>query len=306
MPQAETISRIDSMRIGFTGSFYPVPANVEEDDIAEWQLQRAIELGCAVLQVSTLPKDHMKLAEFGQLAQSKSIELELSAPGAFSLAGPFSDERGANRFRQAIAYAKQLKMPVVRTAYGRLDVETSRFNQSFSIREHIEALVPALQAAAKIAEDAGVRLAVENHCDFTGRELAQLLDAVDSAYVGAALDTGNGYTVFSDPNEDIEALAAYTFTTHIKDMKVVKSQAKGWIPLTAFGCVLGEGHVDIPKALSLLAQKSPRADGLHLIVEPGWMIFDPTRDTASQSEEYFRKSIYYLQSLQQNRGRAKI
>ncbi|WP_028611489.1 sugar phosphate isomerase/epimerase family protein [Paenibacillus harenae] len=304
MPQAETHTLINSMRIGFTGGFYPVPADVEEDDVAEWQLQRAGELGCTVLQVRTLPKDRVKLAEFGYLAQSKAIELELSAPGAFSLAGPFADEGGANRFRQAVEHARQLKMPVVRTAYGRLDVETSRFNPSLSIREHLEALVPALQAAAEIAEDAGVWLAVENHCDFTGRELAHLLDSVGSPYVGAALDTGNGYTVFSDPNEDIEALAAYAFTTHIKDMKVVKSEAKGYIPLTAFGCVLGEGHVDIPKALSLLAQKSPRADGLHLIVEPGWMLFDAARDTASQSEEYFRESIHYLQSLQNKLGRA--
>lgn len=154
-----------------------------------------------------------------------------------------------------------------------------------------------------MAEDAGVLLAVENHCDFTGRELAQLLEMVDSPYVGAALDTANGFTVFCDPNEDIEALAPWTFTTHMKDMKIVDYSVGGHIPMIAIGCTLGEGHVDLSRAIDLLAEHSPQAEGLHLIVEPGWMFWDEERDVLEQQFEYFEKSIKYLQDLQNEKSK---
>ncbi len=35
-----------------------------------------------------------------------------------------------------------------------------------------------------------------------------MLRSVDSEWVGCALDTANGFTVFCDPNDDIEALGA--------------------------------------------------------------------------------------------------
>nr|WP_275983676.1 sugar phosphate isomerase/epimerase family protein [Paenibacillus hamazuiensis] len=297
-PDSALKLKIRSMKVGFTGSFYPVPDGVDQEAAAEWQLRRAAELGCEVLQVRHLPKERSGLEELGRLAQSLAVELEMSVPGAFGLAGPFADPDAKAMFVQGMEQAKLLGMPVVRTAYGRLKAATSRFNRSMSVRDHLDALLPSLKEAARIAGDAGILLAVENHCDFTGRELAHLLDAVDSPLVGAALDTANGFTVFCDPNEDIEALAPYAFTTHMKDMVVVDSPVRGLIPFTAFGCPLGSGHVDIPRALQLLAGSSPHAEGLHLIIEPGWMRWEQDRDVKEQEAEFFRHGIEFLKALQ--------
>jgi sugar phosphate isomerase/epimerase len=296
-------STVSSMKIGMQGGFYPVPKEVDEEHIAEWQLRRSAELGCTVLQVRLLPKDRTRLEELGKLAESLGIELEASAPGVFQLAGSNADPGAKTSFVQAIETAKFLGMPVVRTGYGRLKVASSRFNRSMSIREHLDSLLPALKEAAKIAEDADILLAVENHCDFTGREMAEMLDRVDSANVGAALDTANGFTVFCDPNDDIEALAPFAFTTHMKDMVVVDSPIRGYIPFTAFGCAFGEGHVDFTRAVQLLAENSPRANGLHLIVEPGWMKWDPDRDVQTQEVEFYEHSVTYLKHLQNQLGR---
>lgn len=299
------VERIRSMRVGFTGSFYPVPKEVPTDETASWLLERSIELGCRVLQLPMQPERLERINELSRRAKEHQIELELTVPGAFQLAGALADEAGKMKFRQGIEHAKQLGIPIIRTAYGRLNIETSRFHRPKGIREHLEALVPTLREAAAMVRDAGLLLAVENHCDFTGRELAQLLDLVDSPHVGAALDTGNGYTVFCDPNDDVAALAPYTFTTHLKDMNVVKNPLKGGIPFTAFGCTLGEGHVDLAAAIELLARHSPCAEGLHLIVEPGWMVMDPSREASVQSLEFFEKSIRYVEGLKDQLGRGQ-
>jgi sugar phosphate isomerase/epimerase len=194
-------------------------------------------------------------------------------------------------------------MPVVRTGYGRLNVKTSRFNRSMSVREHLDSLVPSLREAGRIAADAGTALAVENHCDFTGREMVYLFDSADLPNVGAALDTANGFTVFCDPQEDIEALAPYAFTTHVKDMVVVDMPVRGYIPMIAQGCGLGEGHVDLSLAINLLAKHSPRAEGLHLLIEPGWMVWDPNRDRLEQEYEFFEKGIQYIKDLLEEKAR---
>ncbi|TDF98578.1 sugar phosphate isomerase/epimerase family protein [Paenibacillus piri] len=298
----EMKSAASSMKIGVQGGFYPVPADVEEEGAAEWLVRRSAELGCTVLQVRQLPKEPSRRKELGELAASLGIELETSAPGVFQLAGPEADPSAKSKLQEALREAKLLGMPVVRTGYGRLKVDSSRFNRSVAVRDHMNALVPSLKEAARMAEAAGLSIAVENHCDFTGRELAQILDAVDSPFVGAALDTANGFTVYCDPNDDIEALAPYALTTHIKDMAVIQSPVRGVIPFLPYGCTLGEGHVDLPRALELLAERSPRAEGLHLIIEPGWMKWDAERDIRQQELDFFEQSIRYLNRLRQTKG----
>ncbi|MCS7461339.1 sugar phosphate isomerase/epimerase [Paenibacillus doosanensis] len=292
-------AKLRSMKIGVQGSFYPAPPDMPKEDITEWQIRRLAALGCTAHQIGfgVLPDDEGKLLAIKALADSLGVELELTAPGAFGVSGPYADAEARQRFLKAVGQARLLGVPVVRTGYGRLNVSTSRFNRSMNVREHLDSLVPALREAGHIAADAGVGLAVENHCDFTGREMGYLLDQTDLANVGAALDTANGFTVFCDPQDDIEALAPYAFTTHMKDMAVVDMPVRGYIPMTAQGCGLGEGHVDLSRAIDLLARHSPRADGLHLLIEPGWMAWDPNRDQWEQEYEYFAQGIRYLQAL---------
>lgn len=292
-------AKLRSMKIGVQGSFYPAPEGMSKEDIPEWQVRRLAAMGCTVHQIGFghLPDDNGKLRAIKALADSLGVELELTAPGAFGVCGPYANEEARARFMKAIEHASLLGIPVVRTGYGRLNVKTSRFNRSMHVRDHLDSLVPSLQEAGRIAAAAGLDLAVENHCDFTGREMQYLFDKTDMQNVGAALDTANGFTVFSDPQDDIEALAPYTFTTHMKDMVIVDMPVRGYIPMIAQGCGLGEGHVDLSRTIDLLARHSPRADGLHLLIEPGWMVWEANRDQREQEYEYFDRGIRYLKDL---------
>lgn len=84
----------------------------------------------------------------------------------------------------------------------------------------IEALVKQFKQAVPLAEAAGVKLAVENHIDFTSDEMVQMIEAVGSPNFGINFDTGNFLRLLDDPLKGMDKLAKYTYATHIKDLKV--------------------------------------------------------------------------------------
>lgn len=77
-----------------------------------------------------------------------------------------------------------------------------------------------IDAALRIVERQQVPLALENHKDFTAEEMAALMRAIDSRWLGVCLDTGNNIALLDDPIGAVEALAPYAICTHVKDMAV--------------------------------------------------------------------------------------
>lgn len=107
----------------------------------------------------------------------------------------------------------------------------------------IDILVAWLKEAVKVAADHGVRLAVENHIDYTSDECVELLDRVDSPYLGLNLDTGNFLRLLDDPVEGAKKLANRVYATHIKDLKPVKGlNVKEWYFFSS--TPVGEGLVN--------------------------------------------------------------
>lgn len=92
----------------------------------------------------------------------------------------------------------------------------------------IERLSAILKETVKKAEDAGVRLAIENHIDFTSDEILEILNNVDSEYLGVNFDSGNCLRVFEDPVQAARKLAKYTYATHIKDINPATGSPRDW------------------------------------------------------------------------------
>lgn len=115
----------------------------------------------------------------------------------------------------------------------------------------IDILVDWLKDAVKVAEDHGVKLAVENHIDYTSDECLELLERVDSPYLGLNLDTGNFLRLLDDPVAGAEKLADYVYATHIKDLQPVKGvDAREWYFFSA--TPVGKGLVDNQKIAQIL------------------------------------------------------
>ena len=115
----------------------------------------------------------------------------------------------------------------------------------------IDILVDWFKEAIKVAEEYGVKLAVENHIDYTSDECLELLERVNSPYLGLNLDTGNFLRLLDDPVEGAKKLADRVYATHIKDLKPVKGvDVREWYFFSS--TPVGDGLVDNLKLAQIL------------------------------------------------------
>ena len=119
----------------------------------------------------------------------------------------------------------------------------------------LERLAQMFRKAVPVAEAFGIRMAVENHIDFNGREMLGLIRSVDSSFLGINFDTGNFVRLLDDPVQAMDTLAPYTLATHIKDLKIQRGvPANEWYFFSS--APVGDGLVDNAK----LIEKLQRAD----------------------------------------------
>lgn len=233
----------------YFGEVYPVQTAPDTTMTIEDFLARTVELGAegASLESCFLPqRDPVYLSELcGRLD-----ELELERVYAWGhpngLLGGRSPE-AYDDMLQSIAQAKAVKAEVMRVVGN---------NGRYRFDEHekqIDRLSALFADAVKEAERQGIRLAIENHQDFTLEELATLFENVDSPYLGLTFDSGNCLRILDDPVRGLERLADRVYATHIKDIRLQKGMpANMW---QFFACVpAGEGVVDLPRIIGLLEQ----------------------------------------------------
>jgi sugar phosphate isomerase/epimerase len=109
--------------------------------------------------------------------------------------------------------------------------------------EVIAATIRDLREAAPRAEAAGVPILLENHEEFTGVEIARVLDAVDSPWVGALYDYGNSMMLREDPLDGLTAMLPWVRKSHLKDHVVIAAaDSPTGEPLIA-GVPLGLGNL---------------------------------------------------------------
>ena len=117
----------------------------------------------------------------------------------------------------------------------------------------IKALVDQFKEAVKVAKDNGVKMAVENHIDFTADEILQLLEEVGSDNLGLNFDTGNFLRLLDDPIRGMEKLAPYVYATHVKDLMPDKNASPtDWFFFA--GVPVGKGLINNQKLAQILAK----------------------------------------------------
>lgn len=117
----------------------------------------------------------------------------------------------------------------------------------------VKALIEQFRRAVPLAEQAGVKMAVENHIDFTGDEMVAMIEAVGSPNFGINFDTGNFLRLLDDPIKGMQKLAKYTFATHIKDLKINPDAAPDdWYFFSS--APVGDGLIDNVALARMLAE----------------------------------------------------
>lgn len=263
---------------------FEAPAGLSDDEDARWRVNRAVELRLDAIQVPLLSHDEAYLKRFRDVAGEAGIELETAMGSDFVSRASLSTDELAP-FIATIRAAQTMEMRILRVA-GAYTTRGRFFPPS--VHEQLDHYATNLRLLTPYAEDAGILLAVENHCDFRGVEIAQVIEQTGSSAMRAALDTGNGFITYNDPLDDARALAPYAVTTHFKDMRIDTSG--GHPPWPLYGSVLGQGHVDLDAAVQLLATQSPDPARLRLLLE--WWRLPPGQEMTF--EEWYTQGFAYV------------
>ena len=251
------------MRLGTTA--FPPPAGLTPREALSNSIRRARALDVAVLNApippGSTPDDIARLRdELGGLEMEPSCLVNYCSSG---------DEARQVRDKviAALENVRRLGGPRLRTMANRV---TNRFTKSPPLDEQLDMIEANLRQVVAVAAELGITLAMENHCDYRGSEVADLIRRIDSSSFGAALDTANAFTSFEDPMDAARALAPYARTTHIKDFRIEALGIQGKAPWIPVGCAVGEGNVDNLAIVDLLAREAPDPDTLPLVVEVNW------------------------------------
>ena len=170
---------------------------------------------------------------------------------------PTSRSYNAQRWGPAVEHARlllrtagHLGSPVARCYLGsRRDREGDG-----GIYPHIDETVKVLKAVRSQAEEAGIKLAVENHAgDLQAWELVDLIKAAGTSYVGATMDPGNAVWAVEDPMLNLELLGPYTVTTGIRDSMVWETDHGA----QAMWTNLGRGLTDWPAYVKRFQELCP-------------------------------------------------
>jgi 3-oxoisoapionate decarboxylase len=156
----------------------------------------------------------------------------------------------------------------------------------------LQALTKIFKEGAAMAAGEGIKLAMENHFDFTTAEFAELIDRINSPNFGMCFDTGNALRIGDDPVETAKLLGPKIFATHTKDVApLYGANPKEWY---FFACVpVGQGCIDMPGTVDALLATG--YTGLFAI-ELDFM--DPKYKDEDWAVE---QSVRYLQGLQAER-----
>ena len=223
----------------FFGEIYAQQKDPGRRITIEWFVDRAKQLG-----VDGVSLESCFFPGF-EPAYLDGLKSQLDAAGlmrVFAWGHPDGLEGGKSKSAykemvEMIPHARRLGADVMRVVGSSL---MFRFENH---QEQIERLTGMFREAVRIAADHGVKLAIENHIDFTSDEIVQLLDQVDSDHLGVNFDTANFARLLDDPVKGMRKLAPRVLATHIKDLKVnAQASVDDWFFFSS--TPVGDGFVD--------------------------------------------------------------
>jgi 3-oxoisoapionate decarboxylase len=221
--------------------------------------------------LGSLDDDHVRKVRAH--AEELGIELEIGMRSVCPTSKAFDPAQGTaeEQLTRVMRAAHLAGSKIVRAFLG---TSADRVGP-IPIEGHIENTVRVLRNVKSRAQDANLKIAIENHAgDMQGRELRQLIESAGKDFVGAVLDSGNPVWVLEDPHETLEAVAPYVLTSHVRDSAVWRSQEGAVVAWTR----MGEGNIGIESYLRRYMELCPgRPISLEIIVTGGrrFQYYDP-------------------------------
>jgi len=216
-------------------------------------LDHCAKLGAEVVHFSELrflgglEAEHLKKVRAH--AEKLGIALEIGMLSICETSKRFDPAQGTavEQLSRVIEGARVAGSKLVRCVLGSMDDRRT----AVPLEQHIENCVKTLRAVRTRAQDADLKIAVENHAgDLQARELKALIEAAGKDTVGACLDSGNPVWALEDPHLTLETLAPYVLTSHVRDSYLWRSEEGLFVQWMR----MGEGNVRIGEWVKKYAQ----------------------------------------------------
>ena len=231
----------------FLGEVYPHQSAPDKQMTMEDFIKRAKELD---VDGVSLESCFFPRFDASYLSELKGMLDEHDFDRVYAWGHPDGLEGGKNE----AAYDEMVDHIEYANAIGAKVMRVVGSSLMFRFEDHgpqIEKLSRMFTNAMKFADKYGIKLADENHIDYNADEMLELIHNVNHPNFGINFDTGNFMRVLDDPIQGMEKLARYTFSTHVKDLKINPQAAvNDWY---FFSCTpVGDGIVDNQKLAQLL------------------------------------------------------
>lgn len=235
-------------------------------------VHRAAELGLHLVQIAdNLPLDKLSASEFDALiheTQQLGIAVEVGTRGI-----------APDHLRTYLQIALRFQSPILRVV---IDTKDHHPNPGEVIKG-IKAILPEF-------EQAGVKLAIENHDRFKVGTLVQIIESIDSGFIGICLDTVNSLGALETPDRVVDVLGPYVINLHIKDFLIRRADHN--LGFVVEGTPAGWGILNIPGLLKCLGDRDFNAI-LELWPQP-----EPTiQATIDKEAAWVSQSVSYLRTL---------
>ena len=145
-------------------------------------------------------------------------------------------------------------------------------NYDGPVGEMMQKTVDDLSTVAQDACDREVTIVLENHEDFTGPELAEIVERVNHPSLKILYDYGNSQMVLEDPIESLKAVLPHVYSIHFKDHVMIRTEDAG--QLTVAGVPVGEGFLPLNELTRLLLDQGLR----RFTFENVWAYSAPIQD----------------------------
>ncbi|WBU53090.1 sugar phosphate isomerase/epimerase [Paracoccus sp. SCSIO 75233] len=231
-------------------------------------LDQVAKRGLKVMQYAdNLPLDRLSAADHDRLAAEaagRGIALELGTQ--------CFDADEVSRYLQI---GQRLDAKILRVALDAEDAEMP-----------VHVLAEQLRPLLDRAQDAGIRIAIENHFNYPSPRMVTLLDTLNHPALGVCLDVANSICAGEWPEETVRMLAPYAINLHLKDY-VITPDPYG-VGFRIHGVPLGQGRAPIRWILDQLSHCPP---DMSVILEHWLPMTDGLDDARAKEEPWLDQTV---------------
>lgn len=238
-------------------------------------IKRAHKLNVNLVQIcDNMPLHKLestRIVDLAKLARNLNIEVEVGTRGVIP-----------DHLRKYLKIARKFESNLVRT------IIQGENGERISIKKAVELVKKVLPEF----ENSGIKLAFENHDEYKTDDFIELVNKVDSRFVGICLDTVNSFGALENPEKVINELSPYTINVHIKDFQISRESHQMGFSIT--GAPAGEGLLDINYLIKKIKQYQ---NNPNFILELWTPFTGDIEQTVKKEKKWAEESIDYLKSI---------